>query len=475
MKWIALLVLFLFAADSSAAQPLAFTDVTVIDVAAGVAEPGRTVVVADDRIVAVGGADEVDVPRDAVVVNGSGKFLIPGLWDMHVHSSTDRITREIVFPLYIAHGVTGVRDLNGDCFEPCSPLQNSIGTVNRWREDIAAGRLVGPRIVASGPIIHGPGPGEPSSVQAPATEEHGRALARLLAERGVDMIKVYDELPGEAFHGLIDEGKTLGLPVVGHVPLEVPVSEAARAGMRSIEHLYGVVDECSSTEAEQRPEVVAALRRGDIDAVMANMLTSARNFSRAKCATLYADLAGREIWQVPTLVAATSADAIGWRQHPGMRYLPRVELEFWMRSLGDMAFGAGGFSIWPYLQYRVELISVDMYRAGVPLLAGSDALSPGVFPGFGLHEELERLVKAGLTPAEALRAATLEPARYLEASDLQGTVQEGRVADLVLLGANPLEDIANTRRIETVVARGRLFDREALDALLAAAEHAARE
>ena len=473
---------FLFAAlllnvGAAIAQPLVIKDVTVVDVALGKPVPGQTVVVDGDRITAAGPSATIQIPADARVVGGKGRFLMPGLWDMHVHTSSDRLNREIFFPLYIANGVTGIRTLKGDCFEPCGPLEHPISAVHQWRKEIAAGELLGPRIIAGSPIIYGPGPGEPSSIEAPATEEHGRALARLLAARGVDFIKIYDQLPREAFYGLLREGKRLGLPVVGHVPLEVPVSEAARAGMRSMEHLYGVIDECSTEEDAQRPKALAALRHGDTKALMMNPLQSLANFSIEKCTALYDELARHEIWHVPTLVVTpATSDLIAWRDRPAIKYLPRVELEGWLRwQASEIASMPANWHLaLPLVRYRIEVTAVEMFRAGVPLLAGSDALAIGVFPGFALHDELEALVRAGLTPAEALRAATLEPARYLEALESMGTVEAGKVADLVLLAANPLEDITNTRRIEAVVANGRFFDRVKLDAILQAAEQAAK-
>lgn len=459
------------------AQAIVITDVAVVSAVDDTFQPGMTVVVEDGRIKSIGPDGSIPLPDGAQPIPGEGQFLIPGLWDMHVHSSTDYNQRQVFLPLYIANGVTGVRDLNGDCFDPCGPLENPRDTVRAWIRDIEAGVLVGPRIVASSEIIHPPAPGEPSTIEAPATEEHGRALARLLADRGVDMIKVYDGVPREAFYGLLEEGRSRGLPVVGHVPLSVPATEAAAAGMRSMEHLFAVIDECSTTEPEQRPAVVEARREGDFEAVMQNLFTSFENFSLEKCQPVYRALAESGTWVVPTLaVHGAPAEVAAWRDHPGMRYLPRNELEYWLGAAAGMISDPGGLSTWAYVQLRMGLVAKDLHDAGARMLAGSDALAVGVFPGFGLHDELESMVDAGLTPAEALVSATLEPARYLQATDSLGTIEPGKVADLVLLGGNPLEDIRNTRRIQAVIVRGRWFDRRALDHLLdQAAESAVRQ
>lgn len=314
-------------------------------------------------------------------------------------------------------------------------------------------------------------------MEAPATAEEGAALARLMANRGVDFLKIYDQLPREAFFGMMREATRLGLPVVGHVPLGVPVPEAAEAGMRSMEHLFPVIDACSSREEELRPQQVRAVRDGDVRLLYENLYRNLAAFDAEKCASVYRAVATQATWQVPTLVAQEAAErGVGWRDDPRMVFIPREERDYWLRSLAEeVLVTPGGLSSIPVLTERIREITVDMYRAGVPVLAGSDVGSRGIFPGFSLHEELEALVRAGLTPAEALRAATLAPAEYLSAADSLGTVEVRKIADLVVLEANPLDDIVNTQRIHAVMANGRYFDRAALDALLADAERAARD
>jgi imidazolonepropionase-like amidohydrolase/pimeloyl-ACP methyl ester carboxylesterase len=452
----------------------AIHEVDVVDVERGLIVPRQTVLITGNRISAVGPATDLRIPTGAAVVDARGAYLIPGLWDMHIHSSSDRITRAAMLPMYVANGVTGVRDMHADCFEPCAEDRSTIAQVNGWRRDIAAGRLVGPRIVAASDALNGPAPGEPSSVHKPATEEEGRAVVRLLQQRGVDLIKTYDMLSRAAYFGLAHEARRLGIPFAGHVPVEVRASEASDAGQRSMEHLVGILEACSEREDELRPQVIAQLK-SETPRVLSTVLLMADSYSEERCAALFATFVANGTWQVPTLLVHDKAARLEWRDDWRLRYVPAGERGVWeelQKYEIETLWGTDpdGFA---RLHRVMSDIVLAMHRAGVQLLAGSDAAWAGAFPGFSLHDELELLVAAGLTPAEALRAATLGPAQYLEATDSLGTVAPGRLADLVLLEANPLEDIRNTRRIRAVLTDGRYFDRHALDGLLAGVEAAA--
>jgi imidazolonepropionase-like amidohydrolase/pimeloyl-ACP methyl ester carboxylesterase len=449
----------------------AIREVDVVDVERGLIVPRQTVLITGSRISAVGPATDVRIPAGAAVVDARGTYLIPGLWDMHVHSSSDRVTRAAMLPMYVANGVTGVRDMHADCFEPCAEDRSTIEQVNGWRRDIAAGRLVGPRIVAASDALNGPAAGEPSTVHTPATGEEGRAVAGLLQERGVDLIKIYDMLPRTAYFALAREATRLGIPFAGHVPVEVRASEASDAGQRSMEHLAGILDACSEREDELRPQVIGQLR-SETPRVLSTVLLMADSYSEARCAALFATFVANGTWHVPTLLVHDKAARLGWRDDWRLRYVPAGERAVWEELQSyeiETLWGTDpdGFA---RLHRVMSDIVLAMHRAGVRILAGSDAAWVGAFPGFSLHDELEALVAAGLTPPDALRAATLGPAQYLEATDSLGTVAPGRLADLVLLEANPLKDIRNTQRIRAVVTDGRYFDRHALDRLLAEVE-----
>ncbi len=439
---------------------LVLRDVTVIDVAGGLALPGMTVVVEGDHIARVGKSDTVSPPAGARVVDAAGKFLIPGLWDMHVHTIFGDWFpggREIALPLFIANGVTGIRDMGGD-----------LDVLLKWRKEIAQGAIAGPRLVVSGEMLDGPEPRFPSSIAVSSPEE-GRSAVRDLKRRGADFIKLQSLIPRESVLAIADEAGTLGIPVAGHVPDAIRAAEASDAGQKSFEHLIGIFEGSSPLEDE-----FLAGGKGP-----GRFLQS---FDAHRAATLFALLAKNETWQCPTLVWERGGSLLEERDlgnHPLAKYAPaswktgtwkkfrdQIVNEF---NVDDLATRRR------FVSKELELVG-EMHRAGVPFLAGTDtAAGVYIFPGFSLHEELELFVAAGFTPAEALRTATRDPARFLGMGDRLGAVATGKLADLVLLDRNPLEDIRNTRAIFAVVANGRFFAREGLDRLLLQVEQAASE
>jgi imidazolonepropionase-like amidohydrolase len=282
------------------------------------------------------------------------------------------------------------------------------------------------------------------------------------------------------FFAIADEAKKLGIAFVGHVPDLVRVAEASDAGMKSVEHLTGMALAVSGTEAELRRELAAAAklpageRGARLRAIGARILES---YDAATAAALYAKLKANGTWQVPTFtVLRYGADPLAqeYANDPRMRYMPPWVHKLWADDFRRRErTAAQAASQLRLFQRRLELVGV-MHRAGVGILAGSDVLNPYCFPGFSLHDELGWLVKAGLPPMAALQAATRNPALFLGRAHEAGTVEPGKLADLVLLDADPLQDIGNTRRIAAVVANGKLYSREALDKMLAEVEHMAR-
>lgn len=497
VAWCAILSLFfLLPATSALAQSttLAIRDVTVVDITDGSLQPGQTVLVEGNRINTIG-ATEVDIPSDAEIVEGAGGYLIPGLWDMHTHLlwSADAAEHAWVdmpegvdswtlweryygpaLDLLVASGVTGIREMWGD-----------LELARRVREEAAAGDRLAPRMVVAGGQIDGP-PAEWSFVAA--TPQEGRDGVDSLKAAGAAFIKVYSYLRPEVYQAVAERAQGVGIPFAGHVPWLVRASEASDVGQRSIEHLVGVVQGCSDTESEliaTNGAIIDAISEEDgatADSLLQtwyDRVLAAQNDER--CRRLLRRLARNETWQVPTLVMTRGiayqddpAMALDERMryvHPGWRASWLPENDPYRLSTEEVYEGYGERR---RLHERKKAITGMAAEEGVPLLAGTDTPNAFAFPGFGLHDELGFLVEAGLTPLEALQAATINPARFLGRTDDLGTVEEGKLADLVFLEANPLEDIANTQRIGAVVVDGRLLDREAREGILAAVEGAFR-
>ena len=464
MKLLAAVTLALFSTTALAQSDgsVVITNVTVIDVESGQRRPGLSVVVTGPRITRVGSVAPNEFPG-ARRLDGTGKFLIPGLWDFHVHSAYPGLINAMS-PLYVANGVTGVREMFG-----------MMASVKAWRSDVAKGAIAGPRIYAAGHILDGPNPIWPGSASA-KTPADARRLVDSLQAAGADFIKVYSLLPRDVFLAIAEQAKAKRISFQGHVPEAVDFREASNAGQRTMEHLTGMSLACSSKEAEFRAARAGAL--GDQQAwrrVAAQQGPAIRDsYDPARCAELFALLKKNMSWQVPTLVvnhnmAYLDDSTLGL--DPRLKYIPKYLSSGWNPKT-DFRLRDRTPEQWAGAKKNYELqvrMVGEMYKAGVPILAGTDVLNPYCLPGFSLHDELAYLVQAGLTPIDALRSATLNPARFLGADSL-GTIAANKVADLVLLDADPLADIKNTTRINAVVANGKLYDRAALDALLASAE-----
>jgi len=447
-KWL-VFALPLFLAGVASAQRLIIRDVTVIDVRNGSTRVHQSVVIQGGRIQQV--SEGQGTAKNARSINGAGKFLIPGLWDMHVHTVFGDWFphgKEIALPLFIANGVTGVRDMGGE-----------LDKLQEWRIEIAAGRLIGPRMIVAGPMLDGPKPRFPSSV-AVATPEDGRRAVDELKKRGADFIKLQSLIPRDAVFAIADEARKQNISFVGHVPDSVRASEASNAGQKSFEHLIGIFEGSSPLE----------------DQFLKGPKTETQflaTYDSVRAAKLFALLAKNHTWQCPTLVwerGGNLLDQTDFAHDTRARYVPAYWKDVtWKRFTDEIEAGYKTDDLATrqrFIARELEVVQA-MHGAGVEFLAGTDT-APGVyiFPGFSLHEELQRFVAAGFTPLEALQTATLNPARFFGLEDSLGTVESGKIADLVLLDANPLEDIRNTQKIAGVVSNGRYFSRTDLDRIL---------
>ena len=448
------------AAQDGTGHPLALVHVTVIDVTGAPSLSDMTVVVDDKHIVALGKSGEVDPPQGARIIEARGKYLIPGLWDMHVHTAFGDwlpANERVTLPLFVANGITGVRDMGSD-----------LNVVKRWRAQIEAGSLLGPRMIIAGPMLDGPTPRFPSSAPV-ANAADGKRIVDELHAQGVDFIKIQSLIPRDGYFAAAAEARKLGIIFVGHVPDAIRASEASNAGQRSIEHFTGVFEGCTTIEDE--------LIKGP-----KSLGRNVSHYDPAHAQRLIELMARNQTWQVPTLVWERGQwliDDIDLSHDPLIKYAPaawkdRTWPMFTKSILTDMDTDP-----LPVRKHFVQMeldMTLAMFRAGVPFMAGTDtAAGVHVFPGFSLHDELGLFVRAGLTPLQSLQTATLNPAKFMGRLADMGTVEKGKLADLVLLDANPLDDIANTRRIRAVVLAGRYFDRADLDRMLKSVAMAAAE
>ena len=427
--------------------------VTVVDVSTGKELPDQTVVLGGDHIVSVAAFDPTAADPQGRVVDAQGAFLIPGLWDMHVH-----IQDLEDLPLYVANGVTGVRLMFGS--KKTKELRARFASVP-----------VSPDILVGSAIVDGDPPAWPGSIVIHKSGDTRRVVDEI-KESGADFVKIYNGIPRDAFFALADEAGKQSIPFSGHLPFEIRASEASDAGQRSIEHLTGIAIACSSREQD----LMKQLRPLQYIENTNLIAEAVRSFDAAKCQALFAQFCRNRTWQVPTLTVHRAFGYINDSHFTSDRrvaYMSEQVRRRW-KSSNDSRFRR-----WTRQEFELHrgLFRADkqmvgmMFRAGVPLLAGTDAMNPYCMPGFSLHDELVLLVESGLPPLAALQAATLRPAEFLGRSEELGGIAPGKRADLVLLSADPLADIHNTTRIQAMWLRGKYLDRAALDQLLADAKH----
>jgi imidazolonepropionase-like amidohydrolase len=428
--------------------PLAITDVTVIDGTGAAGRSHMTVVISGGQIITVDSASRAIVPASASTLDGRGKFLIPGLWDMHVHLAKGGDTS---LGLLVANGVTSVRDMGGD-----------FAVVKRYRSEIAAGSRVGPRITTAGPILESAarvrrmkarGTVEPvDRFRAPVADTvDARRVVDSVARLGVDFIKVRTAASRDAYLAIASAARQAGLTLAAHGDI-VPPEDLLRAGQRSIEH--AIYPSLQKRDADGRAQLVRELATAHV-AIVPTML----NYYQ---------------WLlVPPGDARRIVDDTLGRIDARRRYISGYLLEDWREQVAERGPVMDALVRRLYLPRAYKGVLRDlqeMHRAGVRILPGTDVGVALIYPGFSLRDELGYFVdKIGMSPMDALMSATRFAAEFSGKLDSLGTVQAGKLADLVLLDADPLADIRNIGQIHAVIARGELFDRTGRSALLAAA------
>ncbi|MDQ6699945.1 MAG: amidohydrolase family protein, partial [Acidobacteriota bacterium] len=401
-------------------QTLVIRDVSVIDTNTGAVEPHSSVAIRGDRIVAVGPASKVKVPAAVKTISGTGKYVIPGLWDMHVHLWY----KDHQFPLFLANGVTGVRDMG-----------SRMKQIDAWRAQIKSGQLIGPRIVACGSPVNGPGQ-KPDPlmpvIELRSPADARRAFDTLDNDMKVDCIEVLSDVPKNSYLALAEVSRHWGVPIVGHLPNSMGAMEAANARQSSMEHLYGLLLSCSSQEEELREQRAVAVRKSDGAALERIGAAILESYDPRKAAILFDRFKLYDVRQTPTLVMRKRAAFLSTSElvgNPHLRYVDQSIRKSWPDpSKREAAYSADQQFLLRKEYERLFRLVHDMDQAGVPLLAGTDSGDPHTVPGFDLHDELELLVKAGLTPLRALRTATVEPARLIRQEENLGAVRAQRFA-----------------------------------------------
>lgn len=437
-------------------------NVNIVDVETGEVTEGQAVLIEGNRITRI--ADQFEPIATADRVDGEGRFLIPGLWDSHVHIFSSPTEPDTALPQYLIHGITGVRDMGA--LWP-------IAAQKELQSKIEAGELLGPRLLLSGAWVDAR-PGSWPGMFLADTPAEARTVVAGIKDEGWGAVKSYSMLNEPSYLALAEASEAAGLPLVGHIPERVALETAITAGQDGMEHFGRIPMACSTDEDRMIDELRAAMDR---EASREKVFTIMASRNRIILETWDEELCGRVLQQVasvklhvsPTLVVADfylgnwpTADA------PRMQMIPEQVRVAWGKP--DFRLEAMTDEVRELAQESIALdrkTFLMAHRAGVPILASSDAsfANPYLFHGFSLLDELDLYVEIGLTPREALFTATVAPPRFFALDDQDGRVAAGRRADLVLLDDNPLEGLATLREPWAVIVNGRLIDREALDAM----------
>lgn len=429
-------------------QRLLLTDARIVDVERATVSAPTRVLIEHGRIARI--ADDLKPEPGLATLSAGGAFLIPGLVDMHSHSW--KVSPQLHLPLQVAHGITAVRDMMG-CPELEDPMLACSADKRRWSAAAERGELVSPRFLGNASFYY---------EDAALTPAAADARARADKARGADFLKVYNKLSAPAYQSLSRQARAIGLPVVGHLPRQVSLLTAIESGQRSLEHGRIFIEGCFGNGAEWRAGRLQHVPRA---ALLQAMLDQR---DEALCAKARQAMATKAVAFVPTLVTREEdarAQDQAFLDDPRLRYADPMSRWAWKddQSGTQAAFpGKSGDALLKRFLAQAMADTLSAHRAGIPVFVGSDTIIAG--PRY--HDELALLVRAGLTPAEVLRAATLDSARWLQRDREFGSVAVGKRADLLLIDGNPLDDIGNVGRIRAVILGGHVYDRGRINALL---------
>ncbi|MBN8842053.1 MAG: amidohydrolase family protein [Sphingomonadales bacterium] len=458
-------------------RQLVLRNVTVIDPAATTADgarlEGRTIVIAGSRIEAIL-PPESPVPADAHIVDAAGKFAVPAFWDMHAHVPGDPVRARAALHMQFANGVLHMRDMGTD-LSLAEIKQLMAATARR---DAPLARIIAtPWHIADGrDERRTPTGGDAARFQIENKRE-ANGLVDFVHRQGINFLKPYDSMSAESFRALAKAARKQGIAVSGHIPRQITVSEAIALGQVAIEHAQSLTWACAPIPDTVRRDYYLADPRRRFErnlaypAFAAFTADTVDRYDETACRALLKTMAERQVRYVPTLVTRRFDVLAAFREYrddPLLAYIDADTRKDWARDAANYAAldTATRVALYRFLLHAMAL-TVEAHRAGVPILVGSDSPDSYIFPGFSYHLEMEMLAEAGLPPLAILKAATLEAARFAKDEADYGTIAPNRVADILLLDADPLADISNTRRIDAVIAAGKYWDRAALDALLA--------
>ena len=458
--FVLLFPIMLLGQKNSTSSFIVLKHVNIIDATGSDVQYDMMVVINGNRIINLEKTSKVSIPSNALVIDASGKYLIPGLWDMHVHvfnnvSKTPPDTND--FSLYIANGVTGIREM--------WTKMESMPTVNRWRKQAYEFPGTVPRIGAVGTMVDGL-PLQWLNSDTATTEEGARKIVQQIKAAGIDFVKVYNRLPRKVYFAIADECKKQNISFAGHVPNRILLKEAADAGQRSIEHLTGsriIFDQgisCSLFVEEITKELPDSIKAGSPAVPIMEQILELCD--KDKAFAIFRHMAEKNVWHCPTMVLykrfATDSSIVV--NDPRLKYISPSEKELWKKETGPRLRKK------PSGKSQALAQVLQMKKAGIQFLAGTDFDNHYLYPGFSLHDELGLFVDAGFSPLEALQTATINPAKFLGAIDSLGTIEKGKIADMILLDVNPLTDIRNTQRINAVFVNGKYLSKETLQAML---------
>ena len=466
--------IFSFAQENNVTSHItAITHVNVIDATGSPARSDMTIIIEGNRITTLDKTSKVKIPKTAFVINGSGKYLIPGLWDMHFHvfnNVSKTPPDENDFSLLIANGVVGIREM--------WTKMEGMPQVDLWRKQFHQQPGTLPRIGSVGTMIDG-SPSQWLNSDTASSTDRARIMVKQMKDAGIDFVKPYNLLPREVYFAIADEAKKENLPVAGHIPNRILLKEAADAGQRSVEHLTGsrinFEADCSVFIKEletELPDSIAA--NSPFVPVMKQVLDLC---DEKKALEIFQYLAQKNVWECPTMVLykRSTIDSIKFFNDFRLKYIS---------SRDRLAWGTSSEMKWfleqrkdesrAYFQRVLAQIKL-MKKAGIRFLAGTDYDNPYLYPGFSLHDELALFVEAGFTPMEALQTATVNPAKFLGTTDSLGTIEKGKIADMILLNADPLTDINNTKHIQAVFVNGKYLPKQTLEVMLVKVEQAVKK